>query len=62
MPKATRQQTKKHNTRLVLKTIYNQDGISRAANIRQGVIDGQRRLEQQGQQYGGDRDFMKSRA
>lgn len=31
MPKkATRQQTKEHNTRLVLKTIYNQDGISRA--------------------------------
>ena len=30
MPKATRQQTKEHNTRLVLKTIYNQDRISRA--------------------------------
>jgi N-acetylglucosamine repressor len=30
MPKATRQQTKDHNTRLVLKTIYNQDRISRA--------------------------------
>jgi len=30
MPKATRQQTKEHNTRLVLKTIYNREGISRA--------------------------------
>jgi len=30
MLKATRQQTKDHNTRLVLKTIYDQDGISRA--------------------------------
>lgn len=30
MAKATQQQTKKHNTRLVLKTIYDQDRISRA--------------------------------
>ncbi|MBN1148508.1 MAG: ROK family transcriptional regulator [Anaerolineales bacterium] len=30
MPKATRQQTKEHNIRLVLKTIYNRGGISRA--------------------------------
>ena len=30
MPKATREQIKKHNTRLVLKTIYDRDGISRA--------------------------------
>jgi glucokinase-like ROK family protein len=30
MPKATRQQTKQHNSSLVLKTIYDQDGISRA--------------------------------
>jgi N-acetylglucosamine repressor len=30
MQKATRQQTKEHNTRLVLKSIYDQDGVSRA--------------------------------
>ena len=30
MPKATQQHTKEHNTHLVLKTIYDQDGISRA--------------------------------
>lgn len=30
MPKATRQQTRQHNSNLVLKTIYDQDGISRA--------------------------------
>ena len=30
MRKATRQQTRNHNTRLVLKTIYDQEGISRA--------------------------------
>lgn len=30
MRKATRQQTRNHNTRLVLKTIYEQEGISRA--------------------------------
>ncbi|HSM58094.1 MAG TPA: ROK family transcriptional regulator [Candidatus Sulfomarinibacteraceae bacterium] len=30
MKKATRQQTRNHNTRLVLKTIYEQNGISRA--------------------------------
>lgn len=30
MRKATREQTRNHNTRLVLKTIYEQDGISRA--------------------------------
>jgi len=30
MKKATRHQTKLHNTRLVLRSIYNQDGISRA--------------------------------
>lgn len=30
MRKATREQTRNHNTRLVLKTVYEQDGISRA--------------------------------
>ena len=30
MPKATQKQTKKHNTSLILKTIYEQDGTSRA--------------------------------
>lgn len=30
MQKATRQQTKTHNTRLVLRTIYAEDGVSRA--------------------------------
>lgn len=30
MRKATREQTRNHNTQLVLKTIYEQDGISRA--------------------------------
>jgi glucokinase-like ROK family protein len=30
MQKATRQQTKEHNTRLVLKSIYDQEGVSRA--------------------------------
>ena len=33
MRKATRQQTRNHNTRLVLKTIYDQEGISRADGI-----------------------------
>ena len=30
MPKATQKQTKEHNTSLILKTIYEQDGTSRA--------------------------------